>query len=52
MTKKLQDFALFTVASTIMAITAFGALGLDPSEAHHSKSCESTQSLDVKCSKH
>ena len=52
MRKKLEDFALFTAASIIMAVTAFGALGINPGEAHHSKDCGSTQSLDARCAKH
>jgi len=52
MRKKLEDFALFTAASIIMAVTAFGALGINPGEAHHSKNCESTQSLDAACTRH
>jgi hypothetical protein len=52
MRKNLENFALFTVASLIAAVTAFGALGINPGEAHHSKDCESTQSLDAACARH
>ncbi len=52
MHKNLENFAVFTLASIITAITAFGALGINPGEAHHSKDCESTQSLDAKCARH
>lgn len=52
MRRKLENFALFTVASIIMAFTAFGALGVNPGVAHHSKDCGSTQNLDIQCAKH
>lgn len=52
MRKKLEDFAVFTAASIIMTFTAFGALGVNSGEAHHSKDCGSTQSLDVTCVRH
>jgi len=48
----IDNIALGLLGVGITSMTALGMLGVNPGEAHHSKTCERSQSVDRPCPKH